>query len=281
MSPKGNKFQHRQVRLVQKSPLPFVGRARAAELCCPAARASPLVDMCWYRRWNASARSLASKPVTGKNGKSLYCSMEEMARSHPVGAGGVGLLMAAPEPHGCNASGAVAVFTVEALRRFCDFALATFTEEYWLSQYRYRWKQTGIVSDMTTLYLFYREHPERVVNLAEERSGAVFDIKFAYSSNYCQDEYQLRNGVKRVEFCRGRPIVFRQDGCPVRALALHFQGENKLHIPRYYRGPTFRGKTMSDLNAYLLRTPRFKRRIRAVLPRGALQWARRAMGGQA
>jgi hypothetical protein len=204
----------------------------------------------------------------------LYGSMEEMARSHFVGAGGAGFSI----PHQAHeslvwaASGHVGLFTVEALRRFCDFALATFTEEYWLSQYRYKWKHHGVdrpggVCDMTTLYLFCREHPEGVVNLAVERSGAVFDHTFSLGANHREDEYQLRNGIKRVELGRGRLIIFRKDGRPVRALGLHFQGINKLHIPRYYQGPPFPGKTVSDLKAAYLRTTHFKRWVRAATRR--------------
>ena len=204
----------------------------------------------------------------------LYGSMEELARSHPVDAGQSGFSIP-DEPHESLvwlASGHIALFTVEALRRFCDFAAATFTEERWLSQYRYKWQYHGVsrpggICDMTTLYFFYREHPEAVVNFAEERDGAVFDRQFNLAANHSKDEYQLWNGVKRVELGRGPPTIFRTDGRPVRALGFHFQGGNKLQIPHYYLGPSFPGKTLSDLQAAYLRTTHLKRWVRAVTRR--------------
>jgi hypothetical protein len=198
----------------------------------------------------------------------LYSSMQEMARTHPVGPGAAGLSI--PQ---LNASGHVGLFTIEALRRFCDFCTATFTEKYWLSQYRDKWRTHGVnnpggVCDMTALYFFCGEHPEAVVNLAEERGGAVFDDNFGLARNHRADEYQLRYGVKRVELGRrGPPIMFRKDGRPVRALGLHFQGNNKLQIPRYYRGPLFPGKIQSDLKAAYLRTTHLKRWVRGATRR--------------
>jgi hypothetical protein len=195
----------------------------------------------------------------------LYSSIEELARSHPIRAGEAALSIPyqSHESLVWLASGHISLFTVEALDRFCNFASASFTEERWLSQYRHKWKHHGAaggICDMTTLYLFCREDPGAVVNLAEERCGAVVDLKFNSSANYRADEYQLRDGVKRVELQCSKPVIFRQDGRPVRALGLHFQGSNKLHIPRYYLGPSFAGKTLSDLRAAAhLRTAQLKK----------------------
>ena len=197
----------------------------------------------------------------------LYSSTEELARSHPVCAGKAGLSM--PEqPHESLvwlASGHMGLFTVEALDCFCKFATASFSEEHWLSQYRYKWQRRragrpGGICDMTTLYLFCREYPEAVINFAEERGGAVVDLQFNNSANHRADEYQVRDGVKRVELRCGKTIIFRKDGSPVQALGLHFQGSSKLHIPRYYLGPSFDGKALSDLRAAAyVRTTRLKR----------------------
>src|ERR1700733_11842855 len=186
----------------------------------------------------------------------LYCSMEELAFSHPVRSGEAGLSIPAQSHESLVwlASGHMGLFTVEALDCFCKFATATFVEERWLSQYNQKWmshstRRPGGICDMTTLYFFCREYPEAVVNLAEESRGAVADLRFNNSANHRADEYQMRNGVKRVELRCGKPIIFRKDGRPVRALGLHFQGRNKRHIPRYYLGPSFAGKMLSDLTA--------------------------------
>src|SRR5262249_6585920 len=136
----------------------------------------------------------------------LYSSMEELALSHPIRTGEAALSI--PEQTHESlvwlASAHMGLFTVEALDRFCKFATTTFVEERWLSQYKHKWKHHGTgrpggICDMTTLYLFCREYPESVVNLAEERGGAAVDLRFNNSANHRADEYQVRDGVKRVE----------------------------------------------------------------------------------
>jgi hypothetical protein len=207
----------------------------------------------------------------------LYCSTEELALTHPIRPGEVGLCI--PEQSHESlvwlASGHMGIFTVEALHRFCNFATATFVEERWLSQYKHKWKRhsgrPGGICDMTTLYFFCREYPEAVVNLAEERCGAVVDLRFNASATQRADEYQMRDGVKRVELRGGKAVIFRKDGRPVRALGLHFQGRNKLHIPQYYIGPSFPGKMLSDLTAAgYLRTIRIKKALSSITRRGKI-----------
>jgi hypothetical protein len=188
----------------------------------------------------------------------LYGSMDQLSCSYPVSLGSAGFCVPdqAHESLRWSASAHVGIFTVEALRRFCKFTTTTFIEKDWLSQYRYKWKHHGAtrpggICDMTTLYFFYRENPEAVVNLSRESNGAVFDQNFG-----CGERYQMRSGVKRVELGHGPPFIFRNDGRPVRALGLHFQGANKVQIPLYYQGPPFPGKTLCDFEAAGLRIKR-------------------------
>jgi hypothetical protein len=197
----------------------------------------------------------------------LYGSPEAIERSHPIPPGGAGYSIPAQahESLAWHASAHVGLFTVEALRAFCDFATASYTDPRWLEQYQLKWKNHGYggICDMTTLYLFAREHPALVVNLAEACGGAVLDHNVNLAANHGEDEYQLEGGLKRVAFEGGRATLFRTDGTPVRALGLHFQGAGKLSLPRFYRGPSFPGKTLSDLNAGFKRvTRKVKRAIR-------------------
>jgi hypothetical protein len=197
----------------------------------------------------------------------LYASPEALERTHPIPPGGAGYSIPAQthESLAWHASAHVGLFTVEALRAFCDFAVASYAEPARLAQYEHKWKHHGYggVCDMTTLYLFAREQPGRVVNLAEARGGAVMDHNVNLSDNHGEGEYQLEGGLKRVAFDGDRATVFRTDGTPVQALGLHFQGSGKLSLPRFYRGPAFPGKALSDLNAGFKRvTRRVKRAMR-------------------
>ena len=192
----------------------------------------------------------------------LYGSMDQLSCSYPISRGSAGFCVPdeAHESLLWAASAHVGLFTVEALRRFCEFTITTFIEKNWLSQYRYKWKHHGAsrpggICDMTTLYFFYRENPKAVVILSRESGDVVFDQNFGYGEGY-----QMRNGVKRVELGRSPPLIFRNDGRPVQALGLHFQGANKRQIPRYYQGPSFPGKTLCDFKAARLR---IKGRVRS------------------
>ena len=116
---------------------------------------------------------------------------------------------------------------------------------------------------MTTLYLFWRQRPERITNLSEVRGGAVLDHNVNLALNQHEGEYQLRDGLKRLEFPDGEATLYRADGTPVRALGIHFQGAGKLRIPEFYRGAPFPGQGLGGLYAGYKRT---KRRLK--------QWVR-------
>ena len=119
---------------------------------------------------------------------------------------------------------------------------------------------------MTTLYLFWREREARITNLATNLSENVFDNCIGSGSNYYEDEYVTRLGKKETIFIGRRPYLRRSDVTRklVRVHALHFQGAAKGHIPCYYRGKGFRGKTYSDM---AVRFQSARGKLRALLSR--------------
>jgi hypothetical protein len=119
---------------------------------------------------------------------------------------------------------------------------------------------------MTTLYLFWRDRATRITNLAIDHEGNVFDMLFSSGFNYCEDEYVTQSGTKKIKFIDRCPYLLRDNESkdPVRVHALHFQGIAKRHIPYYYCGKRFRGKTYSDMAVRLQST---SGKLRAVLSR--------------
>ena len=111
---------------------------------------------------------------------------------------------------------------------------------------------------MTILYFFWRENVSRITNLAIARENGVFDNNINRTMNYLNEEYLAADNMKTVEFDSGRPTLFRAGSArdPVRAQALHFQGQAKGYMPLYYRGEHFRGKTVSDLKGFAYRVRR-------------------------
>lgn len=94
------------------------------------------------------------------------------------------------------------------------------------------------ISDMTALYLFYKDHAAEVLNLSTSRNGLVFDHNIGMAVNYEHDEYLFERGQKKVlRIENGYPICYnRLLNQPVRMGTLHFQGNTKNLIHRYYTG---------------------------------------------
>ncbi len=192
----------------------------------------------------------------------LYSSVGEIVEAFSGGKIACGLSVPAQrhEDREWHVSGHTSFWTRDALREFCSFVLRSFTDERYLGLYREKWDwvqrsgRRGGVSDMTALYLFWREHRDSIANIAEVHNGAVIDHNINLSLNYEENEYEMMSGRKRVEFVDGKPMLVRRDaGTLVRAHALHLQGGAKNFIPLYYCGVTFDGKTLLDSYAVLRR----------------------------
>jgi hypothetical protein len=153
------------------------------------------------------------------------------------------------------ASGHISFWTIDQLEEFCAFCLNSLCQREYQELYKQKWnwhlanQEPGGISDMTTLYLFWREREARITNLAIDHNGNVFDMLISSGFNYYEDEYLTESCKKQIRFIDRRPYLLRNDGSrnPVRVHALHFQGVAKRYIPYYYRGKGFRGKTYSDM----------------------------------
>lgn len=153
------------------------------------------------------------------------------------------------------ASGHSSYWEIGALESFCEFILLSFASKKYIALYNSKYEyylsanKTGGVCDMTSLYLFWEEYPNIVLNLSQVYKSSVFDLGIASSDGFYSKEYVVKGGIKSLSFDRGIPILYRfaESRETVEALTLHFQGAAKQHIPSFYRGDRFRGKALHDL----------------------------------
>jgi hypothetical protein len=125
----------------------------------------------------------------------------------------------------------------ESLERFCNFVMECYTtpalfavleEEFTSRQAR---NAPGGVCDMRVFGLFEKMGRGKAGDLREIRDGATYDHAMGQSNGY-----EMRNGIKRVEWRDGRPWC-RQEatGEMVRFNALHFQGSTKRFMHAHLR----------------------------------------------
>jgi hypothetical protein len=125
----------------------------------------------------------------------------------------------------------------ESLDRFCDFLMECYTSpelfarldaEYIERQAR---KAPGGVCDMRVFSLFDTMGMGKAGDLREIRDGATYDHAMGQS-----DGYEMRNGIKHIEWRDGRPFCRHEaTGEMVRFKALHFQGSAKRFLRRHVR----------------------------------------------
>lgn len=159
-----------------------------------------------------------------------------------------------------SASGHVSYWTPASINDFCEFSLSSFTDDNMLDLYKDKWRmhltesKPGGICDMTTLYLFWHKYKERIHNLLTVNNGTVFDDNINESANYRDDEFETVAGRKKLVFHRGYPHFTLNDGVrgPIRAHALHFQGEAKDAIPAFYTGNNFRGRRYNEALSLLV-----------------------------
>lgn len=133
-------------------------------------------------------------------------------------------------------------WTREALEDFTTFIVAAYRDPNLRSKLesKYRWHidngRPGGVCDMTMLYHWAAQNTGKVFNLAKVTHHSVADLGVGASTNYFDDEYEMRRGFKRLVFRNGIPFgfnkVLQQE---VRFWCLHCQGQAKGVMPFLHR----------------------------------------------
>jgi hypothetical protein len=117
----------------------------------------------------------------------------------------------------------------EGLDRFCDFVMECYTSPKLFAQLESEFferrarKAPGGVCDMRVFSLFDAMGRGKAGDLRKIRDGATYDHAMGQSNGY-----EMRNGIKHVEWRDGRPFCRNEaTGEMVRFNALHFQGDAK------------------------------------------------------
>lgn len=137
-------------------------------------------------------------------------------------------------------------WTDEALEDFTNFIVNAYSDQNIRPKLeaKYRWHfdhhRPGGVCEMTLLHFWAAQNRDRVLNLAKVTGQCVADLGVSASTNYFEDEYEMRGGFKRLVFRNGIPFgfnkVLRQE---VRFWCVHCQGKAKGAM-RFLRRPGLR-----------------------------------------
>ena len=142
-----------------------------------------------------------------------------------------------------SASGHSSYWSLEGISRFCDLMsnlyteprLVTFTDQI-RAEKIIKNDRAGI-SDMTALYIFYEEENSQIRNLSACQNGSAFDHNILMATNYDLDEYEFGLGRKKIVIKNGHPVAYNVLLKKEIVLhTLHFQGNSKNIIHRYYTG---------------------------------------------
>lgn len=125
-------------------------------------------------------------------------------------------------------------WTREALEDFTTFSINAYRDPNIRPKLenKYQWhihhRRPGGVCEMTLLYYWAAKNSETVLNLAKVIDNSVADLAVSSSTNYFDDEYEMRGGFKRLVFRNGVPFGFNKVlNREVRFWCLHCQGEAK------------------------------------------------------
>jgi hypothetical protein len=106
-------------------------------------------------------------------------------------------------------------WTVGALEDFTCFCIDAYSNEKIKEKLaaKYQWhienKMPGGVTEMTLLYLWSKNNP-KVFNLCRVINDMTIDNASTNSDNYFEDEYKMRQGLKRFIFRKGIPYGYNK-----------------------------------------------------------------------
>jgi hypothetical protein len=156
------------------------------------------------------------------------------------------------------ASAGFSFWTREGLKRFCEFVIQQYRQGMQELESKWNWHcdtgRRGGICDMSLLYLFYRKHPEHILNLAPVADNAFcFDGNIASGTNFHADEFKVKRTIfgdyiKQITFIDHEPygyhLLLKKR---IAFYCLHCQGKFKILMFWYYTGE----RTWTDISEYL------------------------------
>ena len=139
------------------------------------------------------------------------------------------------------ATGAVSYWSLEVLKMFCDFMLRYYVDEDWFEilQKKWNWHQKervgGGICDMTILWHFVQQTPHTLLTRVDDQSA--FNHNIRGGANYYLDEYEVKEGIKKIYFKEGFPWCQNLiTGEEVMFHNLQCQGSAKDLVKNYTKG---------------------------------------------
>lgn len=136
--------------------------------------------------------------------------------------------------------GHVSLLSKQFLSAFCAFIIERYRDHFSILQnkidFHIQNNIPGGICDMTLFYLYSLKEKEHIFNLLVPFKNMVFDNKIDSSSNYSEDEYYMKKGLKDIQFTRNKPHILSKKNEKVRFIGLHFQGFVKNRMCDFYTG---------------------------------------------
>lgn len=121
------------------------------------------------------------------------------------------------------------IWTKDGLESFCNFITHTYTKNINIITPKWKWHLEnqigGGICDMTLMYHWYKGNK----NLYKMKDGA-FDRGIGMSRNTKEDEYEMKNNIKRLKMKDGKVYAYNNKGEEIEFFGLHFQGNTKHYM---------------------------------------------------
>ena len=161
----------------------------------------------------------------------LFCDITKQLQSYQNSA------LSTPGEQGeyewCS-SGHCALWNIDDLDRFCEFALKIYREKVSVLEEKWNYHKEhnlpGGICDMTLFYLFCQEN--KIDSLLSMKDGSFFDDNINVGHNFFQNEYEKEiYGIKKIR--KMGSDLFAQNlklNEQVKVNALHFSGTAKKYL---------------------------------------------------
>jgi hypothetical protein len=165
------------------------------------------------------------------------------------------------------ASGHFAYLTLDFLEDFYNFVLKTYLNNFAILQSKIDYNKKnnvkyGGISDMTLLYLFYKENKAKIINFLLPENNKVIDLDIGGSINYHPDEYLMQGRFKKIKFISQKPHGYiNGSNTQIQFIGLHFQANAKFRMCNFYNGKLCKAYFRLKSFYYMNKTERIIKKV--------------------